>query len=98
MQPIHAFEHPRFKVMINVASRATHGVKIPGQKATRAEIMRIFRTYLTDLSKMLNVRCSSYFFQSFNIISPTLRALLSKAKSVLPSTLGRQETAMAILP
>ncbi|KAJ8581767.1 hypothetical protein M405DRAFT_751256, partial [Rhizopogon salebrosus TDB-379] len=54
-QPIQALEHPKFKEMIDVASRATQGVKIPGQKATRAEIIRIFKNHLTRLKKKLNV-------------------------------------------
>ncbi|KIK32026.1 hypothetical protein CY34DRAFT_102366, partial [Suillus luteus UH-Slu-Lm8-n1] len=33
-QPIQALEHPRFKEMVDVASRATQGVKILGRKAT----------------------------------------------------------------
>jgi hypothetical protein len=32
-QPLNAFEHPKFKEMIELASRATNGVKIPGRKA-----------------------------------------------------------------
>ena len=35
--------------MIDVASRATKGVKIPGRKATHAEIMRMFKDHLTKL-------------------------------------------------
>jgi hypothetical protein len=31
-QPIQALEHPKFKDMIDFASRVTNGVKIPGQK------------------------------------------------------------------
>jgi hypothetical protein len=54
-KPIQALEHPRFKEMVDVASRATQGVKIPGRKATRAEIMRMFKTHLTRLKKKLNV-------------------------------------------
>ncbi|KAG2048929.1 hypothetical protein BDR06DRAFT_894558, partial [Suillus hirtellus] len=54
-QPIQALEHPKFKEMIDVASRATQGVKIPGRKATRAEIMHIFKNHLTKLKKKLNV-------------------------------------------
>ncbi|KAG1828240.1 hypothetical protein EV424DRAFT_1318507 [Suillus variegatus] len=54
-QPIQALEHPRFKEMMDVASRATQGVKILGRKATRAEIMRMFKTHLTRLKKKLNV-------------------------------------------
>jgi hypothetical protein len=54
-QPIQALEHPKFKEMIDVASRATNGVKIPGRKSTRAEIKRMFKTHLTDLKSRLNV-------------------------------------------
>jgi hypothetical protein len=42
--------------MIDVAARATNGVKIPGRKATRAEIMRIFKNHLTKLKTTLNVQ------------------------------------------
>ena len=41
--------------MIDIASRATNGVKIPGQKATRAQIMRMFKDHLTRLKAQLNV-------------------------------------------
>ncbi|KAG1854122.1 hypothetical protein C8R48DRAFT_610355 [Suillus tomentosus] len=54
-QPIQALEHPKFKDMIDVAARATNGVKIPGRKATRAEIMRMFKNHLTKLKVTLNV-------------------------------------------
>ncbi|KAG2033657.1 hypothetical protein BDR03DRAFT_871638 [Suillus americanus] len=54
-QPIQALDHPKFQDMINVASRATNGVKIPGRKATRTEIMRIFKNHLTRLRTTLNV-------------------------------------------
>ena len=56
VKPIQAFEHPKFKEMIDVAARATNGVKIPGRKATCAEIMHIFKNHLTKLKKTLNVR------------------------------------------
>ena len=46
--------------MINVASRATNGVKIPGRKATRAEIMRMFKDHLTKLKSTLHV-CLHFF-------------------------------------
>jgi hypothetical protein len=39
LQPIQAFEHPKFKEMIDIASQATSGVKIPGRKATHVEII-----------------------------------------------------------
>jgi hypothetical protein len=54
-QPIQAFAHPQFKEMINMASRATNGVKIPGRKATQGEIKRMFQEHLTKLKAQLNV-------------------------------------------
>jgi hypothetical protein len=55
VKPIQALEHPKFKEMIDVASRATKGVKIPGRKATRAEIIHTFKDHLTKLKAKLNV-------------------------------------------
>jgi hypothetical protein len=54
--------------MIDIAARATNGVKIPGRKATRAEIKQMFKDHLTNLKAKLNVRTFvetsvwSYFF------------------------------------
>jgi hypothetical protein len=56
LQPIQALEHPKFKEMIDVASHATNGVKIPGQKATWGEIKRMFKDHLVKLKAKLNVR------------------------------------------
>ncbi|KAG1825069.1 hypothetical protein EV424DRAFT_1537953 [Suillus variegatus] len=53
-QLIQALEHPKFKDMIDVAARATNGIKIPGRKATCAEIMCIFKNRLTKLKVTLN--------------------------------------------
>lgn len=55
MQPIQALEHPKFKELIGVASRAKNGVDIPGRKATRGEILRIFKDYITHLRAELKV-------------------------------------------
>ncbi|KZP15903.1 hypothetical protein FIBSPDRAFT_749459, partial [Athelia psychrophila] len=54
-QPIAALEHPKFKDMIDIASRATNGVKIPNRKATRLAIIRMFKSQLSNLKKRLNV-------------------------------------------
>ncbi|KAE9399082.1 hypothetical protein BT96DRAFT_821133, partial [Gymnopus androsaceus JB14] len=54
-QPIDALEHPSFHKMIDIASRAAHGVNIPNRKATRAYIIARFKKNLTDLRKRLNV-------------------------------------------
>jgi hypothetical protein len=64
--------------MIDVASCATNGVKIPGRKATRAEIMRMFKNHLMTLKAQLNVRVPS-IFHSFLIVSqgPTIQGEVS---------------------
>ncbi|KAH9987894.1 hypothetical protein BJV77DRAFT_918932, partial [Russula vinacea] len=55
-QPLCALEHPKFKEMIDIAARATNRVKLPGQKSTRAEIIRLlFKNHLTSLKSRLNV-------------------------------------------
>jgi hypothetical protein len=54
-QPIQALEHPKFKEMISVAARATHGVTIPNRKATRNYIMDLFQKNLTNLRSTLTV-------------------------------------------
>ncbi|KAG1831125.1 hypothetical protein EV424DRAFT_1314869 [Suillus variegatus] len=66
-QPIQALEHPKFKEMINVASCAMQGVKIPGRKATCAEIMWIFKTHLTRLKAKLNICTISFSTRPFLI-------------------------------
>ena len=55
MQPIQALEHPKFKELIDVASRARNGVKIPGRKGTQAEIIHMFKNHLMTLKAQLNV-------------------------------------------
>ena len=64
--------------MIDVASCTTNGVKIPGQKATRAEIMRMFKNHLTTLKSQLNVRVL-LLFCSFLIVlqGPTVQGEVS---------------------
>lgn len=56
LQPLQALEHPAFKKMINVAARATSGVKIPNRKATRNEVVDLFKRQMTSLKAHLNVR------------------------------------------
>jgi trans-aconitate methyltransferase len=54
-QPIQAFEHPAFKNMIDIAARATRGVKLLSRKQMRREIMRMFKEQMTGLKERLNV-------------------------------------------
>ncbi|KAI0713035.1 hypothetical protein C8T65DRAFT_574198, partial [Cerioporus squamosus] len=60
-QPVQAFEHPAFKNMIDIAARATEGVKIPNCKATQREIIDMFKRNLTKLRNRLNVRNSRLY-------------------------------------
>ena len=55
IQPLQALEHPAFHKMIDIAACATNGVTIPNRKATREEIMNMFRNQLTRLKERLNV-------------------------------------------
>jgi hypothetical protein len=55
MQPIQAFQHPKFNSMIDMALRATNGVLVPGRKATRGEIMRMFRVHFVKLKALFKV-------------------------------------------
>ena len=42
--------------MMGIAARATNGVTIPNRKATREEIVNMFRTQMTHLKNRFNVR------------------------------------------
>ncbi|OJT04203.1 hypothetical protein TRAPUB_5111 [Trametes pubescens] len=53
-QPLRALEHPAFKNMIDIAARATDGVKILNCKQTRREIIRLFKKNMTQLREKLN--------------------------------------------
>ncbi|KAG6904879.1 hypothetical protein DXG01_006492 [Tephrocybe rancida] len=48
-QPLSALEHPKFIEMIDVASQAPNGVKIPNCKATRQYIMDLFQKNIKNL-------------------------------------------------
>ncbi|KAH7918418.1 hypothetical protein BV22DRAFT_979157, partial [Leucogyrophana mollusca] len=54
-QPVQALQHPKFKEMIDIASHATKGVKIPGRKTTCNEIIQLFKDNLARLRQWLNV-------------------------------------------
>ncbi|KAJ7190346.1 hypothetical protein GGX14DRAFT_340545, partial [Mycena pura] len=55
-KPIDALDHPKFRNMIEISARAKNGVVIPGRKATRDEIMDIFKRSMEQLKAKLNVR------------------------------------------
>ncbi|KAL1939214.1 hypothetical protein VTO73DRAFT_10255 [Trametes versicolor] len=53
-QPIQALEHPAFRNMIDIAARATDGVRVPNRKQTRRAIIETFKRNLTKLRERLN--------------------------------------------
>ena len=68
-QPLQALEHPKFHEMIAVASRAPkgEGVNIPGRKATRSHIVKLFDTHMRDLRERLSVcvsRIHTYIYRA----------------------------------
>jgi hypothetical protein len=78
-QPIQALQHPKFCELIDVVSRATKGVNIPGRKAMRAEIMRLFKEHLTKLKAQLNVRI--YSIDTYSFLLSFCSAVPFKVKS-----------------
>ena len=54
-QPLQALNNPKFKEMISVAARATHGITIPNHKATWKHIIDLFKKNLTNLQSQLMV-------------------------------------------
>lgn len=42
--------------MINIAARATDGVKVPDRKTARKDIISLFKKQVTNLKVHLNVR------------------------------------------
>ncbi|KAJ2911647.1 hypothetical protein MD484_g8767, partial [Candolleomyces efflorescens] len=53
-QPLDALSHPHFHHMIDVASRATNGVKIPERRATRDSILQRFKKNVAELKEKFN--------------------------------------------
>ncbi|KZT08272.1 uncharacterized protein LAESUDRAFT_649515, partial [Laetiporus sulphureus 93-53] len=63
-QPISALEHPAFKKMIQLASRAKGVIKISRRSTTRREIINLFHQHLRDLKRRLTV-CISLLCRPF---------------------------------
>ena len=79
-QPIQALEHAKFKELINIASRATNGVKIPGQKITQGEIIQLFKKHITKLKIQLNVGNQKLLERCYFLIAlqgPTVQGEIS---------------------
>ena len=50
--------------MIDIAARATRGVKLPTRQATRAHIIQLFKKNLTNLRNHINVSPINTLFMS----------------------------------
>ncbi|KAJ7867927.1 hypothetical protein B0H14DRAFT_2246927, partial [Mycena olivaceomarginata] len=55
-QPIDALTNPKFKVMIDIAVRATEGVNLPTRAQTRQQIIKTFKNQMNKLKIRLHVR------------------------------------------
>ncbi|KAJ7886532.1 hypothetical protein B0H14DRAFT_3431111 [Mycena olivaceomarginata] len=78
-QPIGATTNPHFREMIEIASRATDGVEIPGRKAVRATILRLFKRNLLKLKAHLNVSIPVRHLLCLRRISADLRSAGKKS-------------------
>ena len=65
LQPIQAFEHPKFQKMVNIAARATRAVKFPSRKQTRQAIIHQFKEQMKALKERLNVIQKNIWFSIY---------------------------------
>ncbi|KDQ58810.1 hypothetical protein JAAARDRAFT_47130 [Jaapia argillacea MUCL 33604] len=72
-----ALEHPSFTKMIDIASCAKNGVKIPNRKATQREILNIFYDYLVKMKEKLNI-----FMVTSNNASPNMTMMQKFSKHI----------------
>ena len=82
--------------MVNIAARATRGVKLPSRKQTRKEIIRTFKEQMKALKERLNMSSQSFLLSY--LLLHHFRARSSVARLVSPVTHGRRRTLMRILP
>ncbi|KAJ6618035.1 hypothetical protein B0H10DRAFT_1796135, partial [Mycena sp. CBHHK59/15] len=59
-QPLDALDHPKFREMIDVAARAQDGVRIPGRKTTRVEILNLFQQQMEALWVRIHAACWNF--------------------------------------
>jgi hypothetical protein len=78
--------------MIDIAARATRGVKLPTRQATRAYIIQLFKKNLTNLRNRINVRTMKTVLLYFPLIK--LSRIERRGLSLLPVMHGKPETRM----
>lgn len=81
IQPLDALSHPKFHTMINLAARASNGIKIPEKRTTRKSILGRFWQRVRDLRKVLTVHQPIYFNSVLDANWATVRAIKSKVLS-----------------
>ncbi|KAF6759595.1 hypothetical protein DFP72DRAFT_806404 [Ephemerocybe angulata] len=87
-QPLDALSHPKFQYMVDVASRALDGVKIPEKKNMRASIIHRFQKNVQELRHKLNVRTPIHSLIRF-FAYLGCRATRFGVRSPSPATHGR---------
>lgn len=77
-----ALDHPKFREMIDIASRAKDGVTVPGRKLIREEIIEMFKKQLDSLRKEMNVRRLSVnvFLSIEHLLLYVTRVTLSRVR------------------
>jgi hypothetical protein len=66
LQPIQTFKSAMFKKMLDIASRASHGVTLPSPKKTRVRIINMFKQQMYMLRDRLNVRVHAHCLNVHN--------------------------------
>ena len=62
LQPLRVFTRPSFKRMVDIASHANRGVKLPSLRQTHGHIIRSFKQQMVVLKDRLNVSLFSHPF------------------------------------
>ena len=69
LQPIHAFKNPKFKAMLDMASRATKGIAVPTPRKTHGCVILSFKQKMYLLWDCLKVSVSIVFLCFFTLTS-----------------------------
>jgi hypothetical protein len=70
-KPIQALEHASFHKMIDIAARASKGVTIPNRKATRDELINMFKTQMTS---RIALRCVIYAVCALDLLISAIQS------------------------
>ena len=97
LQPVQVLKNPTFRKMLNITSQATHGIRLPSPRQSRANIIKMFKQQLCLLWDCLNVYIFLVCYSSFTDTCSLIRAPLWVAKSSRHAMHGRLATPMLTL-